>query len=157
MTFSIPSPSQKALLNMNIEENLRPACDVIDDVITMKNLFWHNLGRSFHIWGQIEAVFNISKFSKWPPFRACDKHFYWKLYRKLNVPEIKPWAFRTFWAFDRRSSSNIDGDISIWKIDLLCDLVTSSMTSWIFIYINVVIISWYLCTGSLVMISMLVF
>ena len=35
-----------------------------------KNLFWHNLGRSFHIWGQIEAVFNISKFSKWPPFWA---------------------------------------------------------------------------------------
>ena len=63
----------------------------------------------------------------------------------------------TFWAFDRRSSSNIDGDISIWKFDLLCDLVTSSMTSWICIYINVVIISWYLCTGSLVMIPLLVF
>ena len=24
--------------------------------------FWHNLGRSFHNWGQIEAVFNISKY-----------------------------------------------------------------------------------------------
>ena len=33
-----------------------------------KYFFGHNLGRSFHIWGQIEAVFNISKFSKWPPF-----------------------------------------------------------------------------------------
>ena len=41
---------------------LRPPCDVIDDVIIMKIFFWHNLGRSFHIWGQIEAVFNISKF-----------------------------------------------------------------------------------------------
>ena len=46
--------------------------------------------------------------------------------------------------------------MSIWKFDLLCDLVTSSMTSWICIYINVVIISRYLCTGSFVMISFLV-
>ena len=55
---------------------LRPPCDVIDDVIIMKILFWHNLGWSFHIWGQIEAVFNISKFSKWPPFSARDKLFF---------------------------------------------------------------------------------
>ena len=61
--------------------------DVIDDVITMKKIFWHNLGRSFHIWSQIEAVFNISKFSKWPPFWARDKLFCRKLYRKLNIPE----------------------------------------------------------------------
>ena len=33
-----------------------------------KYFFWQNLGRSFHIWGQIEAVLNISKFSKWPPY-----------------------------------------------------------------------------------------
>ena len=39
---------------------LKPPCDVIDDVITMKILFWQSLGQSFHIWGQIEAVFNIS-------------------------------------------------------------------------------------------------
>ena len=38
---------------------LRPPCDVIYGVIIMKILFWHNLGRSFHIWGQIEAVFTI--------------------------------------------------------------------------------------------------
>ena len=43
--------------------NSRPSCDVIDDVIIkQKYLFGHNLGRSFHIWGQIVAVFNISKF-----------------------------------------------------------------------------------------------
>ena len=64
---------------------LRPPCDVIDDAITMKKkLFWHNLGRSFHIWGHIEAVFYISEFSKWPPFWARDKLFHRKLYRKLN-------------------------------------------------------------------------
>ena len=28
---------------------LRPPCDVIDDVITMKILFWHNLGQFFQI------------------------------------------------------------------------------------------------------------
>ena len=66
---------------------LRPPCDVIDDVIIMKILFWQNLGRSFHIWGQIEAVLNISKSSKWPPFWARDKLFYRKSYRKLNIPE----------------------------------------------------------------------
>ena len=63
---------------------LRPPCDAIDDVIIMKILFLHNLGRSYLIWGQIEAVFNISK---WPPFLARDKLFYQKLYRKLNWPE----------------------------------------------------------------------
>ena len=52
-----------------------------------EKLFWHNLWRSFHIWGQIEAVFNISKFSKWLPFWARDNLFYRKLYRKLNIPE----------------------------------------------------------------------
>ena len=113
-----------------------------------KNFSWHNLGRSFHIWGQIAAVLNISKFSKWPPFWARDKLFYRKLYRKMNIP---------FWAFHRRSSSNIDGDISLSKFDLLCDLVTSSMMSWKCICTNVVIISWHLCTGSLMMISLLVF
>ena len=32
---------------------LRPPRDVIDDVIVMKILFRYNLGRSFHILGQI--------------------------------------------------------------------------------------------------------
>ena len=62
-----------------------------------------------------------------------------------------------FWAFDRRSSWSIDGNTSILKNDLLCDLVTPSMTSWLRFYTNVVIVSWYLCTGSLMMISSLVF
>ena len=52
---------------------LRPPCDVIDDVIIMKiPFFWHNMERFFYIWGQIEVVFNISKFSKWPLFWARD-------------------------------------------------------------------------------------
>ena len=119
----------------------------------MKKIFWHNVGRSFHIWGQVEAVFNISKFSKWPTFWARDELFYRKLYRKWNRPDSYPLIFPTFRALDRRSSSNSDGDISLSKFDLLCDLMTSSMTSWICVYVNVVKISWYLCTGSLMMIS----
>ena len=111
-----------------------------------------NLNFEFEIWGQIEPVFNISKFSKWPPFWAREKLFY----RKENIPERYPWAFPTFWAFDRRCNSNIDGDISISKFDLFCDLVTSSMTSWICIHTIVVIVWWYICTGSLMMISLLV-
>ena len=110
---------------------LRPPSDVIDDVIFMKKLFWHNLWRSFHIWGQIEAVFNISKISKRPHFELATNFFYRKLYRKLNIPERWPLAFPTFCVFVWCSSSNIDGDISIWKFDLLCHLVTSSMTSWL--------------------------
>ena len=34
-----------------------------------------------------EAVFNISKFSKWPPFWARDNFFQRKWYRKLNIRE----------------------------------------------------------------------
>ena len=40
--------------------NLRPPCDVIHDVITMKNIFLAYFRRSYHICGQIEAVLNIS-------------------------------------------------------------------------------------------------
>ena len=50
------------------------------------------------------------------------------------IPEVEftrnmPLAFLAFWAFDRRSSSSIDGDMSIKNFELLCDLVTSSKTS----------------------------
>ena len=63
-------------------------CDVIDDVIIMKNTFWGIIWDDLlYFWGQIDAVFNISKFSKWPPFWARDKLFYRNLYRKLNIPE----------------------------------------------------------------------
>ena len=40
-----------------------------------KIIFGYNLGRSFYIWGKIEAVFNISKFSKWPPCWARTNFF----------------------------------------------------------------------------------
>ena len=57
--------------------------------------------------------------------------FYRKWNQKLNMPKRKPLVFPTSWAFDRSSSSNIDGDIAISKFDLLSDLMTSPMTSWV--------------------------
>ena len=59
------------------QTTLRSLCDVIDDVITMKIFFLHNLGWSFHSWCQIEAVFYIWTFSKWPPFWGCEEFFTW--------------------------------------------------------------------------------
>ena len=47
---------------------LRSSRDVIDDVITMKTFFLHNLGRPFNIWCQIEASLNISKIFKMTKF-----------------------------------------------------------------------------------------
>ena len=84
-------------------------------------------------------------------------NFFIESYTGSWIPEWQPWAYPTFWAFDRSSNSNIDGDISISKFDLFCDLVTSSMMSWIYINIIVVIISRYLFTGSIMMISLIAF
>ena len=80
--------SHNLMIHMHIEGRLwgHPVTSSMTSS-SWKYLFWHNLGRYFHIWGQIEAVFNISKFSKWPPFWARDKLFYQKLYRKENIPE----------------------------------------------------------------------
>ena len=40
-----------------------------------KTYFWHNLRHPSHIWGQIEALFDILKILKWPPFWGHDKLF----------------------------------------------------------------------------------
>ena len=80
---------------------LRPPCDVIYDVIIMKILFWHNLGRSFHIWGQIEAVFDIAKFLRWPPFWARDK-----LFLQEVIPEVE---------YTREIAMRISDILSFWS------------------------------------------
>ena len=58
------------LLNMNIERNFEATLWRHRWRHHHKTFFVHNLGWAFYICGQIEAVFNISKFSKWPPFWA---------------------------------------------------------------------------------------
>ena len=90
-----------SFINENRGPTLRPPCDVIDDVIVMKILFWHNLGWCFQIWGQIEAVFNISKFSKWPPFWARDKLF---------LPEVIPEV-----EYARKIAMSISDILSFWS------------------------------------------
>ena len=80
---------------------LRPPCDVIDDVITMKNTFWYNLGRSFHIWGQNEAVFYISKFSNWSLFWGRDKLLLPKV-----IPEVK---------YNSKIAMSISDILSFWS------------------------------------------
>ena len=82
--------------------NLRPHCDVIDDVIIMKMLFWHNLGRSFHIWGQIEAVFNISKLIKMAANLSL---------RQIFLPEIIPEVDYT-----RKIAMSISDILSFWSM-----------------------------------------
>ena len=42
-----------------------------------KYFFLHNLGWTFHCWCQIEAVFYIWTFSKWPPFWGRKEFFTW--------------------------------------------------------------------------------
>ena len=63
--------------------------------------FWHNLRCFLHIWGQIEAVFNISKFSKWPPFWARDKLF---------LPEVIPEV-----EYTRKMAISISDILNFWS------------------------------------------
>ena len=60
----------------------------------------------------------------------------WQTFLPDVIPEVEytrdiAISISDIWAFDRRSSSNMDGDIAISIFDLFCDLVTSSMTSWV--------------------------
>ena len=53
-----------------------------------KYFFLHNLGRYYHIWGQIEAVFHISTFFKMAAILSSRQNFFHrKLFQKQNIPE----------------------------------------------------------------------
>ena len=86
-------------------QTLRLACDVIDDVIIMNKTFlgiiWHNLERSFHIWGQIEAVFNNSKFSKMDAILSS---------RQTFSPEVIP-----KFEYARKIAISISDILSFWS------------------------------------------
>ena len=99
--------------------NLRPPCDVIDDVITTKIFF---LARFRTIFSYLRSNWSCVQYFY---FEVATNFCYQKWYRlKLNVRA-------RFWAFVWRSRWAGDGDIAISKFDLLCDLVTSSMMSWV--------------------------
>ena len=81
---TLPLFAEPPLLNMNIDGNF----DITRWRHRWRNhrekLFWHNLGRSFHIWGKFEAMFNISKVSKWPPFWASGKNILLEVIPKVE-------------------------------------------------------------------------
>ena len=52
-----------------------------------KYFFGHDLEGSFNIYGQMAAVFNIAKFSKWPPISGRNKHFT-RCYTGIWIPGI---------------------------------------------------------------------
>ena len=114
-----------------IGPNSRPPCDVIDDVIIMKNTFlgiiWDDLFIS-EVKLRLCLIFPNLKNGR--HFELATKFFTGSYTGSWDVRKIAL-AFPIFWAFDRRSRSNIDGDMSISNFDLLCHLVTSSMTSWV--------------------------
>ena len=122
---------------MNIE---RPPCDVIDDIITIKKfcgIIWDAL---FISEVRLELCLTFQNFQTGHHFELD----------KLIFPEVIPEV-----EYTRNIAMSISDILSIWsmlqlkywrryinfKIWPFCDLVTSSMTSWIHIYIIVVIIS----------------
>ena len=54
-----------------------------------------------HIWGQIDAVLNIWKFSKWPPFWTRDKLFYRQI-----IPEVE---------YTKKIAIGISDILSFWS------------------------------------------
>ena len=64
-----------------------------------KYFFLHNLGWSFHCWCQIEAVFYIWTFSKWPPFWGRKEFFTWSdtgIWICYNDSHEHLWHFELF-------------------------------------------------------------
>ena len=117
-------------------------------------LFWHYLERSFHISYLCSIFQNFQNGT----ILSSRQTFFTESYTGSSIYQKDSHQhFRYFELLIDALTHNINGYISISKFDLFCDLVTSSMTSWKYIYIIVVIISLYLYTGSLVMISLLVF
>ena len=64
-----------------------------------KYSFLHNLGWSLHCWCQIEAVFYIWTFSKWPPFWGRKELFTWSdtgIWICYNDSHEHLWHFELF-------------------------------------------------------------
>ena len=97
-----PADKMYPFKHENRKQTLTSRGDVTSDVINIKSTFVDNFWRSLHIRCQIEPIWNISKFSNWPPFWGPDELLNRKLYRILSL----------------ESSSNIDGVIAISKCDL---------------------------------------
>ena len=105
---------------------LRPPCDFIDDVIIMKILFWGIIWDNLFI-SKVKLKLSLifQNFQNGHYFELVTNFFTgsytgsWidqkdsRLWHERHFELLIDWAFPTFWALDRRSSSNVDGDISL--------------------------------------------
>ena len=113
----------------------------------------YNLGQSSHIWSLIEVVFNSLTFSKC--HLRSQNLLTGSNTRSRVCQEESRYHFRLFeYLID--AISEILTAIWHFKFGLFGHLMTSSMTSWIGIYMTIITIPWYICTASL-MISLFVY
>ena len=116
---------------MNIEGNFQSHAVASLHVVTGENGFvLHNLPSIYHIWGQIEAIMHIIWILNFP------KRFLFSTSDDLSIGNLSALAdvLRTT-VYDKICFHTVRQKM-IWvmttsKFDLLFDLVTSSMTSWV--------------------------
>ena len=135
---------------------LWPPWDVIDGVITTKNIFfgiiWDDL---FISEVKVKLRFLPQFFSKWPLFWVAAKHFY-RCNTASWINQQNSHEHLRYFKFLIDALAEILMEIKQFQIWPTLWPAESSMTSWIRIYSNLVIILWYLCTGSLMAISLFV-
>ena len=132
------------------KRTLTSHCDVISDVINIKNTFGGIISDDLSI---SDVKMNLSKiFWKFqmPPFWGQVEFLHRKLYRNLGHTTRYAMLFPTFRAFDRHCSSNINEVIAILKLDLLFNLVTCLFDLWPWNTINFSIESRYICGWKIV-------
>ena len=98
-----------------------------------KKLLWHNLGRSFHIWGQIEAVFNISKFKKMAVILSSQQTF--SLEVILEVEDVRKIAISisdilSFWSTLLLKYWRRYVNFKFWHTLSPCDVINDVMSAW---------------------------
>ena len=94
-------------------------------------------------------------FSKWPLFWVAAKHFY-RCNTASWINQQNSHEHLRYFKFLIDALAEILMEIKQFQIRPTLWPAESSMTSWIRIYSNLVIILWYLCTGSLMAISLFV-
>ena len=109
----------------------RLPCDVTNDVIITKNTFFGIIRDDLFIFEvKLKLCLIFQNFQNGRHFELEIKFFSSDMKPEVEYTSKVVMSISDICALDRRSSSNIDGDISISKFDILCDLVMSSMTSW---------------------------
>lgn len=108
--------------------------DVVASLLALSlwknNVLWVICIWSFHIWCQIEAIFNISKSEKSMEFWGRGKLFCVNQQRALGVLRKCPVSCRLRQYFFPRCTIKIDGVTAILKFDLSFDPVSSLFDLW---------------------------